>query len=325
VDTSISSSPDVSYYNTIGAGLDRADNEVIYLQVPALASAGPITVETAGGTSAAVPISLSQLQGIAMSGVPPNPAQPSANPGQTIQVVGNSLDYTTEVIFPVIDVAGTLSNRAATPSFVSVAGTLMEVRVPDDAITGNVRVVGAAGSFPLQVVPTLALAERIAGSSLRLLGGGLTENSSLTVTVGGTPIADTGTNVDVLTSFLAADTLVLTTALSATVSVTTAGGTSASVTIPVSDPPTVTNIYGLAIFPATAGEDAGRLVVVDSTGDALRVLNPATLETLRTLTRPTQDHAGSGPRIDRAEQDPFGILTGDLDLGLLPTQRPGVA
>ena len=33
----------------------------------------------------------------------------------------------------------------------------------------------------------------------------------------------------------------------------------------------------------------------------------------------------SGPRIDRAEQDPFGILAGDLDLGLLAAKRPGVA
>ncbi|MCK9202790.1 MAG: DUF4347 domain-containing protein, partial [Gallionella sp.] len=92
VDTSVSAGPDVSYYNNIGGGLDRADNEVIYLTVPTGASPGPITVETAGGTSAALPISLSQVHGLALSGTSANPSQPSANPGQTIRITGTRLD-----------------------------------------------------------------------------------------------------------------------------------------------------------------------------------------------------------------------------------------
>jgi len=212
----------------------------------------------------------------------------SANPGQTIRLVGDGITLSTQIIFPIIDVNGTVSNRVVRPDLASVDGTLGEVRVPQDAVTGNLQVVGAAGSFALQVVPTLAVAEvSTSAPQLRLLGGGFTEGSALTVNVNGTPIADTGSNVDVSSWFLSNDRLYVSTAVAVgqLVSVTTAGGTSAAVAIALDDPAAVGTLYDLAIFPTSAGTDAGRLVVADATA-TLKVLDAATFAVVRTIAQP---------------------------------------
>jgi len=70
------------------------------------------------------------------------------------------------------------------------------------------------------------------------------------------------------------------------VTVSTAGGTSAPVSVALDDPAGVAGLYDLALFPATAGADAGRFVTVDTNTFALRVLDPTTLATVRTITRP---------------------------------------
>ena len=70
-----------------------------------------------------------------------------------------------------------------------------------------------------------------------------------------------------------------------TVAVTTAGGTSQSVEIPVDDPPDVGPLHAVAVFPPTAGADAGRLLVTDNTG-MMQVLEPGTLASVRSITRP---------------------------------------
>ena len=140
-------------------------------------------VRTSGGE--ATLISINGLQSVALSGTPANAAIPSANPGQTIRLAGEGITLSTEIIFPIIDSSGNISNQVVRPDLASVDGTLGEVRVPNNAITGNLQVVGAAGTFPLQVVPTLALAEIYGSTDLRLLGGGFTEGSSLSVTVNG--------------------------------------------------------------------------------------------------------------------------------------------
>ena len=95
-----------------------------------------------------MPISFSQVVSTSLAGTPASGAQPSANAGQHIRVLGAGLDITTEVIFPTINAAGAISNVVRTPTFVKADGTEIEVRVPDNALTGNIRVVGATGTFP---------------------------------------------------------------------------------------------------------------------------------------------------------------------------------
>ena len=226
-----------------------------------------------------------------MSGTPANALVPSANPGQTIRIVGAGLNLSTEVIFPIISTTGVLSTVVLRPDLVSTDGTLAELRVPDNAITGNIQVVGAAGTFALQIVPTLKLVEEDPATRLlRLLGGGFTEDSNLSVNflVGGS-ISDSGTSIDVFNSnnFLANDTLYVTRPVGASgpVSVTTAGGTSSSVAIGVDDPASIAGIYDLAVFPVTAGADAGRYVIADASGN-LQVIEAGTMAFVRNLTRP---------------------------------------
>ncbi|MCP4263025.1 MAG: hypothetical protein GY774_36760, partial [Planctomycetes bacterium] len=293
VDTDVSSGPNVYNHTQIGAGLDRSENDAISLKVPANASTGLITVETPGGTSAALLISLTQIEGIALQGTPTSGGLPSANPGQTVRILGGGFDLTTEAIFPTINTSGTISNLAVLPDFVNVNGTMMEVRVPNSAITGNLRVIGAAGTFPLQVVPTLELVEQFTGGQLRLLGGGFTENNVLTVDFDfngvSTQVPDTGTSIDVRTNFLANDTLYVNLppppvggSNPISVTVITIGGTSPAINIAVDDPAGVGGIYSLAIFPSGT-PDAGRFVV---SGTNLEVLDPVTLATVRTINRP---------------------------------------
>src|SRR5439155_4267305 len=129
---------------------------------------------------------------------------------------------------PTIDVNGNVSNRVVKPDLASTDGKLAEIRVPEDARTGPIQVVGAAGTFQLQIVPTLKLAERYSSTDVRLLGSGFTENSNLTVKFGATPVPDTGPTVDVAYNFFINDLIYVgqPSGSGNVVTVTTAGGTS---------------------------------------------------------------------------------------------------
>jgi len=235
-------------------------------------------------------VAVNEVQGLALAGTPTDPGLPSANAGQTIHIIGDGITLSTEVVFPTIDPNGNRSTAVVRPDLASVDGTMAELRVPNNAITGDIQVVGAAGTFPLQIVPTLKRVEPFSGGQVRLLGSGFTEDSDLSVDFNGTVVADTGTNVNVdYDSFLNNDTLLVTIPPggSSPVSVVTAGGRSQAVPIATDDPASVAGMRGLAVFPATAGPDAGRLVVADTSGSgALRVLEPATLALVRTIDRP---------------------------------------
>ena len=198
-----------------------------------------------------MPVTITQLEGLALSGTPADGSKASANPGQTIRLHGAGVSLSTEVIFPIVDVNGTISNRVLRPDYAGTDGTLAEIRVPDDAITGNVQVVGAAGTFLLQIVPTLTVVERFSATDVRLMGGGFSEDHNLSVTFGLATVADTGSNVDVYSWFLANDylTVIQPGGSGNTVTVTTAGGTSAPVNIGVDDPGSAGAMLDLAIFP----------------------------------------------------------------------------
>ena len=59
------------YDSTIGQYID---NGIVYLTVPLAGSSGPITVKTAGGSSAPFSIGLTGITATAMSGTPANAA-----------------------------------------------------------------------------------------------------------------------------------------------------------------------------------------------------------------------------------------------------------
>ncbi len=153
--------------------------------VPEGAAGGPITVSTAGGTSAALGTTFTGIGATAASGSPADATLPSAAQGQVIQVNGTGLATTAEVVFQVIDHAGRRADVVVRPSAVNAAGTVADVRVPVNAVTGTLRLLGDAASagFMLQVVPVLtglavqSVAADGSSATVLLTGSGLVEGN----------------------------------------------------------------------------------------------------------------------------------------------------
>jgi len=134
-DSGVFGGPDAGY-------MYSQDNDGINLTVPNGVPFGPISVTTLGGTSPAFNVTFSKIVGVAGSGTPADGTQASANPGQAITLQGSGLSFTTDVVLPVIDDSGTVSERVVQPVLVDETGSQMTVLVPADAFTGNVGVVG---------------------------------------------------------------------------------------------------------------------------------------------------------------------------------------
>src|SRR5581483_7663613 len=87
-----------------------------------------------------------------------NSALPSANVRQTITLLGSGFTAQTQIVFTTEDSTynpDLVETRIVGPSQVAADGSSMQVVVPDDAMTGMVRIVGASSSFFLQIVPTI--------------------------------------------------------------------------------------------------------------------------------------------------------------------------
>ena len=141
---------------------DIVANGEIQLRAPQAASAqGPLRVSTLGGTSAPLALRANALEAVAAIGVGADPAQPSANPGQTVTVRGANLNATTDMVFQVVDAQGVHSELVVHPASVSADGTQAQVVVPMGAVTGAVFVLGdgVGQRFNLQVVPVLLSAQ----------------------------------------------------------------------------------------------------------------------------------------------------------------------
>jgi hypothetical protein len=84
---------------------------------------------------------LDAVIGLAGDGTPADAGQASANVGEVIELRGANFNAGTSVLFRTRDAAGTTSVVAVNPLLISPDGTRMQVRVPDLATTGDVRVV----------------------------------------------------------------------------------------------------------------------------------------------------------------------------------------
>jgi hypothetical protein len=250
VDSSMSGLPDV-----------HSGNTGIALSVPAGAPFGPISVSTAGGTSAPFGRSVDRMIAVAASGTPADATAASANPGQAITLEGSGFDATTEVVFVTIDSFAVVRERVVWPSTVNDAGTVLRVVVPAEAITGVVGVVGDrnARAELLQIVPVVSdvdvtsVATSGGSAGVALTGAGFVEGSNTAYRFGAIAVTDasSGSGPDVtFGNDQVSLTLALTPDAFGPVTVQTAGGTSAPFTLGV------TAVDGVALSgtPADPGK-----------------------------------------------------------------------
>ena len=213
----------------------------VNLTVPLNGAFGPITVTTGGGTSAALSVPLTGIVSTAMSGTPANGAIPSANPGQAITVTGSGLSLSTPAMMNYTGSDGVVRTVMFYPSFAKDDGSAATFVVPAYAngIT-TLSMLGSSTVLPLQIVPTLSSYYVNSVGSLRLYGTGLQEgsaNNTVTYNFTGGSVSDTAANSgpDVQNYISGSDNNFVDRAEPVhgfgTVTTTTAGGTSAPLTI----------------------------------------------------------------------------------------------
>ncbi len=227
----------------------QSGNTVMVLATPAGAGTGSLVVRTDGGTSApfvfAVP-KITALISTAAFGTPADSAKPSANTGQTVAISGEGLG--SSVVLRVVTmsdtkVAGTLDLPLIG---VSTDGTTAQALIdPQGSVTtGAVRLmnpatgIGSAEAVVLQIVPTLdppTATSFGAAQPITLTGSGFVEDGttiSFPAVGGGTvDVVDTGANADVTNKNRTMSLLVPSGVGPGSLTVATAGGRSAPVTL----------------------------------------------------------------------------------------------
>ena len=291
-DDSVSSGPDVFF------GFAH-QNDAVNLTLPLSGDYdGAVTVRTAGGTSAPYSVGFSAIQSTALSGTPADSAQASANPGQAVTVLGSGLSATSDFIVQRVNSGGVVETGLLNPVFVNAAGTQATLAVP---ITFNgafaVHLFGAEVAPLLQIVPVVSSADVTGTTNTQLRGRGFVEGAA-TYSFGAGSVVDTSASSgpDVFFGFsFDGDTvnLALPTSGAGTLTVRTAGGTSA---------PLAWNVYNPnrgALFDVAYNAAANELLVADA--NVIRRLDAATGAELGSFDIP-----GSGS-------------TGNIGLQILPT------
>ncbi|MCC6717884.1 MAG: pre-peptidase C-terminal domain-containing protein, partial [Acetobacteraceae bacterium] len=257
-------------------------NGRLNLTVPNGVPAGPISVTTTGGTSNVFGLTFTGLTAAAASGAPADPLKFSANPGQTITVLGGNLDLGSEVVFQTYDVYGTRSQIVVHPTAVAADGTTADVVVPDAAVTGYVRVVGDSSGTDayLQIVPVVtavdvtSVQQQGLTAAVTLRGGGFIDGDGTQYLFGTTIVEDPGPGAgpDVYQgapNYRQNDTVNLTLPLNASftgpVMVRTAGGTSAPFTVGLTGI-TAVAASGTAADTSEASANPGQSITLTGTG-----------------------------------------------------------
>ena len=190
-DLSLNAGPDVQY----GGAPTYPENGAVVLTLALGADAfGPITVRTAGGTSAPLNLGLAGITATATTGTPANAAEASANPGQQITINGTGLSTSSAFIMRYYEsYAGELRAELRIPTAAAADGTSVTLTVPNyynGAFT--VQMIGAATQPLLQIVPVVTGYDANS-TSLYLYGAGFLEGAS-TINLAGATVIDISTN-----------------------------------------------------------------------------------------------------------------------------------
>ena len=290
IDAGANTGADVYYGSPNGVS---TVNGSVTLTVPLSAGAfGPITVKTAGGTSAVYATSLSGVTAVALSGTPADAAKASANPGQAITLTGSALSTATDVLMAYTDYNGSRVMVKVNPSTAAADGTSATLVLPED-VNGvlTLQVFGSSSQPQLQIVPVLKSWDY--NGQLVLLGAGFAEGATR-YDLGGVNVNDTQTNagadvgfwydgtrgVTVHNGWAQLDATTLPNFGVGTVKVTTAGGTSSAMSVNVMR----INTGGEGLGDV-AVDAAGQLWVIDSSSPArLLKVDPSSGQVLQTIT-----------------------------------------
>jgi archaellum component FlaG (FlaF/FlaG flagellin family) len=174
----------------------------------------------------------------AISGTPRLADEPSANPGQWIDLQIPGITINTQIDFPIVDESGNLGTVSIKPSRVDRSSQTGSFEVPMNATTGFLSIPGDPfGNFLLQIVPVIdrAALEFVYGDEgyVVLNGRGFVESDGL-YSFGSTEVLDpdrSAIGVDVYDGQLKNDSVFLklpiSSGIAGGISVTTLGGTSA--------------------------------------------------------------------------------------------------
>ena len=223
----------------------------------------------------------------AIDGHPADGSQASANARQKIRIIGSGYDLFTGIEFPQVPSGGEPGFVRVRADAVSSDGTMIEVVVPDTAVTGQVRISGAPGvGLYLQITPVIRPvlpADQIInfdvpvpGVRWGMFGSGFVEGRTK-VTFGGVVMNDNSTSgeIDILDNSGSGyyrsngrlDLTIPNGALAGPVRVETAGGWFQVDTIPIQAQASV----GLSsmVSTATQGTPANSLLPSANTGQLI--------------------------------------------------------
>jgi hypothetical protein len=290
LDAGVNTGPDVNQVYNPNAG--QYVNGQVTVTVPLSSSTfGPISVKTAGGVSASYSVNLSGIAATALSGTPADATQASANPGQAITLQGTGLSTATDVLLRWTDVNGNAQMVRLSPTSAAANGSSATLLIPEYANgVASLQVFGSASQPLLQIVPKLTGFD-VQNGGLYLYGSGFVEGASRYNFAGAT-VADTQINgsADVYynANFSAEngrasfDTATLPRHGLGSVTVTTAGGTSAALDLNLLRPggtAAVGLLGDVAVDPATGAlwvsdnNNPGHLLRIDAgTGAILQTL-----------------------------------------------------
>ncbi len=227
---------------------------------------GAVTVTTAGGTSAAFSVGLTEVDSVALSGTPANANEASANSGQAIDIVGSGLSTSTDVVGRYVDDSGNVQVTHLNPSSATADGTQATIQLPTwfNGAFG-LQVVGAVAQPLLQIVPTIQSIDVYTTNGVRVDGRGFVENGS-SYDYGGAVKTDTDGSVNVYSNGGRSDMGGLPVFGAGQLVVTTAGGTSAAVAYNFINP-------GLSTLYAVEQSSSGDLFVI--AGSRVQRINSA--------------------------------------------------
>jgi hypothetical protein len=250
---------------------------------------GAVSIKTAGGASALYNVEISSIESVAYSGTPTDASQASANAGQAIVLHGSGLSTATDVLMRYTDLSGNLQMVKLNPDSASNDGTRATLIVPGYANGAfTLQVIGSASQPLLQIVPTLKGYDQ--QSRLVLFGSGFVEGAG-TYHLAGNDVSDNAIdgNIDVYYnadfSLQNGSAYLNTAALPrhgmGNVTVTTAGGTSAALSLNSVLPGTASGPVGalgdVAVDPSNGGlwtsdgANPGHLLRIDAaTGKVLQ-------------------------------------------------------